>query len=209
MSEGLRERKKAETRRALASAALRLADELGPDGVTVEAIAEAAGVSPRTFFNYFSTKEDAIVGTTPAHSSGLLANLIGRPDGEPPLEALRATARALGGLLEARADDWTRRHRLFQRYPALSARHATRFAEVERGLVEEIARRTGLDPDLDTYPALVVSTALGAIRVAMAVWQERNRPGPLTDLLDEAFDHLTKGLGRPLAVDRTDRLSAV
>jgi AcrR family transcriptional regulator len=177
--------------------------------VTVEAIAEAAGVSPRTFFNYFSTKEDAIVGTTPAHSSELLANLLDRPDGEPPLEALRATAHALGGLLEARADDWTRRHRLFQRYPALSARHATRFAEVERGLVEEIARRTGLDPDLDTYPALVVSTALGAIRVAMAVWQERNRPGPLTDLLDEAFDHLTKGLGRPLPVDRTDRLSAV
>jgi AcrR family transcriptional regulator len=209
MSEGLRERKKAETRRALASAALRLADELGPDGVTVEAIAEAAGVSPRTFFNYFSTKDDAIVGTTPAHSSELLSNLIARPEEEAPLEALRATARELVGTLEAGADDWMRRHHLFQRYPALSARHASRFAEVERGLVEEIARRTGLDPDLDTYPALVVSTALGAIRVAMAVWQERNRPGPLADLLDETFDHLTKGLGRPLTVDQHDRLSAV
>jgi AcrR family transcriptional regulator len=47
--------------------------------VTIEAIAEAAGVSPRTFFNYFSSKEDAIVGIAPAQSSALLADLLARP----------------------------------------------------------------------------------------------------------------------------------
>jgi AcrR family transcriptional regulator len=209
MTEGLRERKKAETRRALSSAALRLADELGPDGVTVEAIAEAAGVSPRTFFNYFSSKEDAIAGIMPAHSSELLADLVARPEGEAPLDALRATARDAATRLEASADDMMRRRNLFQRHPTLAARNAAGFAEVERGLVEEIARRTGLDPDLDTYPALVVAAALGAIRVAIAVWHERDRPGPLTDLLDETFDHLVQGLSEPHAADRSSELSAI
>lgn len=209
MNEGLRERKKAETRRALASAALRLADELGPDGVTVEVIAEAAGVSSRTFFNYFASKEDAIAGITPAQSSELLADLIARPEGEAPLDALRATAHSVAGRLEASAHDWMRRRSLFRRYPTLAARHAAGFAEVERGLVEEIARRTGLDPDRDTYPALVVSAALGAIRVAIAVWWERDRPGPLTDLLDETFDHLQQGLGGPHAAGASSQLSAI
>jgi len=198
VGEGLRERKKAETRQALASAALHLADTLGPDGVTVEAIAEAAGVSPRTFFNYFTSKEDAIVGITPAHSSELLADLVARPAGEEPLVALRATARAAAARLEAGADDWMRRRTLFHRHPTLAGRHAARLAEVERGMVEEIARRTGLDPDRDPYPALVVAAALGAIRVAIGAWTSRSRPGPLATHLDDAFAHLAAGLPAPI-----------
>jgi len=194
MTEGLRERKKAETRRALASAALHLADTRGPDGVTVEAIAEAAGVSPRTFFNYFASKEDAVVGITPAHSSELLADLAARPADEPPLSALRATALSAAARLEAGADDWMRRRRLFRRHPTLAGRHAARLAEVERGLVEEVARRTGLDPDRHPYPSLVVAAALAAIRVAIGTWTELDRPGPLSTQLHEAFDHLTTGL---------------
>ena len=195
--EGLRERKKAETRQALAAAALELAEALGPDGVTVEAIAEAAGVSPRTFFNYFATKEDAVVGMSPAHSSALLADLVARPAGEAPLEALRATALAAAARLEAGADDWMRRRALFHRHPTLAGRQAARLAEVERGMVEEIARRTGLDPDADPYPALVVAAALGAIRVAIATWTTRARPGSLTDHLDATFAQLAAGLPDP------------
>jgi AcrR family transcriptional regulator len=197
VTEGLRERKKAETQRALSSAALHLADQLGPDRVTVEAIADAAGVSPRTFFNYFPSKEDAIVGVTSRRSSEMLADLLARPPAEAPLDALRATALSTTRRLEADADDVMRRRLLFQRYPTLAARHAAGFAEVERGLVEEIARRTGLDPDRDTYPALVVAAALGAVRVAITAWHERDRPGPIADLLNETFDELSRGLHGP------------
>ena len=200
MREGLRERKKAETHQALAKAALDLADRLGPDRVTVEAIADAAGVSPRTFFNYFSSKEDAIVGIAPAQSSALLADLLSRPEGEPLLDALRAVVLAAAERLQAVGDDWVIRHRLIQKHHALAVTRSSWFAEVERRMAEEIARRTGLDPGLDVYPALVVSATIGALRVAIDVWQERGRTGALETLIDDAFDVLAQGLQVPHSV---------
>jgi AcrR family transcriptional regulator len=200
MREGLRERKKAETHQALAKAALDLADRLGPDRVTVEAIADAAGVSPRTFFNYFSSKEDAIVGIAPAQSSALLADLLSRPEGEPPLDALRAVVLAAAERLQAVGDDWVIRHRLIQKHHSLAVTRASWFAEVERRMTEEIARRTGLDPGLDVYPGLVVSATIGALRVAIDVWQERGRAGALEMLIDDAFDVLAHGLRLPHTV---------
>jgi AcrR family transcriptional regulator len=194
---GLRERKKAETRQALSAAALRLAEELGPDRVTVEAIALASGVSPRTFFNYFAHKDDAILGISPDEPSGLLDDLVARPPGEAPLAALRGATLAAAGRLESQADELWARHRLTQAHPALAVRRTARFAEVERELVEEIARRTGLDPDRDAYPALVVACALAALRVAMSVWYEADRPVALAGLFTDTFDQLGAGLPLP------------
>jgi AcrR family transcriptional regulator len=197
MTDGLRERKKAETRQALMTAAVRLAEQLGPDRVTVEAIAEAAGVSARTFFNYFPSKEDAIIGINPDETSELLDDLASRPADEAPLEALHAMALAAVARLEAKADDMATRHRLTQAHPSLAMRRAARFSEVERAVAGEIARRTGLDVDREPYPMLAAATALIAIRVAMAAWQERDRRGPLADLLDESFTLLARGLPSP------------
>jgi AcrR family transcriptional regulator len=193
MTQGLRERKKAETRDALASAALRLADELGPDRVTVDDIASAAGVSPRTFFNYFASKEDAIVGSSESSAARLVQELAARPAREAPIDALRAAIHASADHLQTDPDDWLIRHRLVGRYPALGVRYAARLAAVEHELVLEIARRTRLDPEIDTYPAVVVSAAMAASRVALTVWQERERHGSLPDLFDEVFDQLASG----------------
>jgi AcrR family transcriptional regulator len=198
MTDGLRERKKAETRQGLMTAAVRLAEELGPERVTVEAIAEAAGVSPRTFFNYFQSKEDAIVGVSPTETIELLEDLAARPADEAPFDSLRAMALAAAARLEAKADDMMARHRLTQAHPSLAMRRAARFTEVERLLAEVIAERTGLDVDRDPYPMLAASAALSAIRVAMSAWQERDRRGPLVDLLDETFTLLALGLPSPV-----------
>ena len=127
----MRERKKAETRDALASAALSLADELGPDRVTVDEIAAAAGVSARTFFNYFATKEDAIVGSSESSTARVVQELAARPASEPPIDALRAAVHASADHLQADPDDWIIRHRLVGRYPALRERYAARLAAVE------------------------------------------------------------------------------
>ncbi len=200
MTEGLRERKKEETRRALSSAALRLARQLGPDGVTIEAIAEAAGVSPRTFFNYFPSKDDAIVGVAPAEASELVRDLVDQPDDATPLEALRGMCLAAVPRLELTADDLWARHQLMQEHPSLAARRNAAFAEVERRLAGEIARRTGRDLESDLYPTLVVTAASGALKAAVSVWQERGRRDPLAELIDEAFQTIASGFALPVAI---------
>jgi AcrR family transcriptional regulator len=200
VTDGLRERKKAETRRALSSAALRLAREHGPDGVTIEAIAEAAGVSPRTFFNYFASKDDAIVGVAPAEASELVRDLADQPADAAPLDALRGMCMAAVPRLEESADELWARHQLTQDHPYLAARRAAAFADVERRLAAEIARRTGRDLDRDPYPMLVVAAASGALKAAVAVWQERSRTEPLADVLDEAFRHVEAGFVAPVAL---------
>ena len=201
MREGLRERKKAETHQALAKAALDLADRLGPDGVTVEAIADAAGVSPRTFFNYFSSKEDAIVGIAPAQSSALLADLLSRPDGEPPLGALRAVVLAAAERLQAVGDDWVIRHRLIQKHHSLAVRVPPGSpSRAAHGRGDRPPDRPGPRPR--RLPALVVSATIGALRVAIDVWQERGRAGALETLIDGAFDVLAHGLRCPSVASR-------
>src|SRR5215210_1582724 len=85
----MRERKKLATREALSTAALRLALEHGPENVRVDDIAEAAGVSPRTYNNYFSSREQAIVAAITAERALRIgAALRARPSDEPLAEAV-------------------------------------------------------------------------------------------------------------------------
>src|SRR5688500_11119898 len=109
---GRRERKKLETRRALAGAALRLAAERGVDQITIDEIADEADVSVRTFFNYCPSKEAAIAAWDRERMAAMHAEVRDRPADEPPLEAMRAVLRsAFDGYAE---DTETRllRHRL-------------------------------------------------------------------------------------------------
>ena len=87
---GLRERKKRDTQARLHTAAIHLATEHGPAHVTVEQIAAAAGVSPRTFFNYYPTKDAAISGATPDLPDALVRALARRPPTEQPWASLEA-----------------------------------------------------------------------------------------------------------------------
>jgi AcrR family transcriptional regulator len=194
---GRRERKKLETHRALSTAARELALARGLDGLTVEDIADAADVSVRTFFNYFSCKEEALVGVEPAVLAELGAELQERPAGESPLEALKAVlASGVDDVAEAMRR-WSLRTELVRRHPSLLPRHLAALAEIEAALVRALAARLGTDPVTDPFPAIAVAAAMGTLRAAVASWEDAGRRGSLDAAVDAAFATLAAGLPAP------------
>lgn len=191
-----RDRKKSETRDALRAAALRLALEHGYDQLTVEAITAEADVSLRTFFNYFSSKDDALLAPDVDRAAELARALVARPAAEPPVVALRAVFLGLADLLEERQPLWQARNALLRANPHLWPRMAAGFVAFERSLAEAVAARTGTDPDRDLYPGVVAASVVGALRAALAQWRTADAAS-LPALLSDAFDVLAGGLSLP------------
>ncbi len=197
----LRERKKLATRRSLRRVALDLVAERGFAHVTVEDIAEAADVSPRTFFNYFPSKEAAVVGTDPDRVATLRGRIVREGLGEPVLTALRVV---MTSEAEAWADelselggaptDWLRRMKEARADPHLRAAHAAQMAMVERAIAEGLAERLGTDPDRDPYPGLLAAMAAGVFRSSMNFWAGSGGTMPLGQLIELAFRALADGL---------------
>src|ERR687889_1943602 len=184
---GRRERKKLQTHRALATAARELALARGLDHLTVEEIADAADVSVRTFFNYFSCKEEALVGVEPAVLEELGAELRERPAEETPLEALQAVlATGLDDVTEAMRR-WSLRTELVRRHPSLLPRHLAALAEIEGALVRALAARLGTDPATDPFPAVAVAASMAPLRATAGWWGDAERPGSLDGAVHRAF----------------------
>lgn len=194
--EGLRERKKRATRRALQLAALSLVAERGLDGVTTEEIAAAADVSSRTFFNYFPTKEDALVGADPELSTRLTGEFLARPRAESPLQALRVVFLTQAEAIADNQPLWQLRQQVVQANPSLLPALVGASVQTERHLAEAIAERTGSDPD-DTYPALVAAVASAAMRTALQHCAATGFTRPLADVVTEIYDALMDGLPAP------------
>lgn len=197
---GRREQKKLATRRALADAALRLSVENGIERVTVEQITQEAGVSLRTFFNYFSGKEDAIVAGDAATSEALVASFARRPRGEPVLVALRS---AIDEVLPTQIDP-TRAHqrRALRRTPALLPHQVAAFAAYEQQLAAAIASRLDLDAETDPYPATLAAAALACLRVTVQRWLDAPRPQD-KDSLTAAVDTMISMLAIGFETKRT------
>jgi len=197
----LRERKKLATRRALRRAAFELVTEHGFARVTVEDIAAAADVSPRTFFNYFPTKEAALFGADPDRITALRERVARLAPGEPALAALRLVmvddARAAAAELTELGGDpagWLRRMKSAHTDPQLRAARAAQMAMTERAIAEGIAERLGTDPERDPYPSLLAATAAGVFRASISFWAGTGGTVPLEHLIDQAFGALADGL---------------
>ncbi len=197
---GRRDRKKLATRRALRNAALQLVAERGFANVTIEDITEAADVAPRTFFNYFPSKESAVIGADPERVALMRSGLMGRPSRESPLEALRAVLVDYTGAIADELDDLGegRGHGSAGIAPCRTiltyALYAAHISELEGGIVDSLARRLGKDPARDPYPALVTATAFAAARVAALYWAANGGVDPLDVLTGAAIDTLAGGL---------------
>jgi len=208
----LRERKKLATRRLLRRAALMLVAERSLASVTVEDIAEAADVSPRTFFNYFPSKEAVLFGGDPDRAAQLRERVATWAPGQPALEVLRVVLRAdaeamaqelreLGG----EPGDWLRRMKVARTDPHVRAAHAGQMAMIERAIAEGLATRLGADAESDPYPGVLAAAAVAVLRACMVFWAGAGIDGTteLGDLIDQAFSALAAGL--PDNVNETDR----
>jgi AcrR family transcriptional regulator len=195
-SGGLRERKKVATREALRAAALRLALENGPENVRVDDIAEAAGVSPRTYNNYFASREQAIAAAILAERATRIAAAVRARPTEPLAEAVTAAV----------VDEYTNEPPgsaldLIMSAPRLRAEFIDGVSDLREPLTSAIEDRVG-----DPYTAAVLAAAVSAAaKVAVEHWarpSESTGKGflvvtgekPLAELLRDALAHVAPAL---------------
>jgi AcrR family transcriptional regulator len=197
----LRERKKLATRRCIRRIAIDLIAERGFSHVTIEDIAAAADVSPRTFFNYFPSKEAVLYGADPARAEETRARLVHDLPGRSALDVLRlvladharvfaAELADLGGDPARWAGQMTAAHADRQ----LRAAQAAHMAQVESDFAAALAERLGTDPDRDPYPMLLAAAATGVLRAIISFWAASGGAVPLDQLTDAAYQALADGL---------------
>lgn len=175
--ETLRARKQRQTREAIHRAALRRALEYGIDNVTVAEVSAEANVSPRTFFNYFPTKEDAILGLRDVQDSvaedAAMESLMDRePTGDLLADVTSLVRSVFSATLSGNTRDQIREAVI--RYPQLRRRQLERFSLVEQRLGRIVARHLESDPrfsdgslDIEDAARMIVAICAGAIRFAI------------------------------------------
>ena len=193
-----RERKKLETRQALEQAALRLFAERGYEQTTVEEIAEAADVAVRTFFRYFSSKQDVLFGdVVKDRVSRLRTELAVRPRRESPITSITTVMDLLDVAGEDEEEQILARFDLLRHQPSLRTRYLDLINAMRLVVVEFVADRTGMDPRHDMYPHLLAGAAAASWDTSLTLWAESHGKLSLRDLRNEAFAALSAGLPKP------------
>jgi AcrR family transcriptional regulator len=193
--DGLRERKKSRTHDAIVEAAIELFEQKGFDATTVEEIAAAADVSPRTFFRYFDSKLDVVMphmheGDDDQSFAEWLAT---RPSDEPLIEAVRQVYRQdLGDMVENNPLG-VRQLRVTMSTPSLRSHAYDHFQEHQEDMVKVFAERLGVEPD--DLQARLMAAAVGTMLWTVADrWVAEGAPEDrLLPLVDEGFRLLATG----------------
>ncbi|MBK3557197.1 TetR family transcriptional regulator [Streptomyces globisporus] len=183
----LAERKRQLVSDELTGAALRLLAQKGFDAVTIDEIVAAAGVSKRTFFRYFASKEDVVIQFLAEMGTDMRAELAGRPAQEPPSVALRHTIWVSIDACAGHADQALRVVQLILGTPSLLARFLERQAQWRDELATEVADRLGLAPETDLYPQLAAGMALAAFGTVLQRWSDSDGAEDPATLTDRAF----------------------
>jgi AcrR family transcriptional regulator len=188
--QGLRERKRRETSERIIGKGLKLFVKNGYEATTLDAIAEAAGISRRTFFYYFKSKEDVLLA---ARDSGfreaLRPAMLDEPPDQAPVDAVRNCLIKIASRYETRESVVF--DRLMESTPALRARKEAVFVDTEQILLEAMCevwpspgRRDGL--------RLVAMVAMGTLRLALDKWKQNDAARPLAYYIRQGFALLAK-----------------
>ncbi|MFJ9430407.1 TetR family transcriptional regulator [Streptomyces sp. NPDC101490] len=178
----------------LREAALQLLALKGFDAVTIDEIAATAGVSKRTFFRYFASKEDVVVQFLVDMGTGMRAALASRPGEERPSVALQHAVWVSMAACADHSDRALRVVRLILSTPALRARFLERQDQWRDDLAAELAQRLRLDPDTDLYPRLAAGMALTAFDAVLRRWSGSGGAEDPAELTRRAFATIAPAL---------------
>jgi len=186
---GLRERKKEQTTERLHRAALDLISERGFDAASIDDICEAADVSKTTFYRYFETKEDVLLGRASENLEFLRAAFAECPPEESLIDAARFACGRFAERIEAERETKLLVSRISRSTPSLAARSLSHYTQWEDLLRSEAERRAprSTDPMLLWVQA---STVAAAVRSASDFWLEHGAERPLGELIDTALASL-------------------
>lgn len=182
---------RADTRARIQQVALELFARAGFEQVTADEIADAAGISRRTFFRCFATKADAVWGEFDAHVARLADLLAATRRDQPVLASVCAAYVEVNDYADRELPALRQRMALILGEPALQAHSQVRYADVDRVVAEHVARRTGQSPEA-LLPRLVATSTRAAATTAFEVWLADGTT-PLGAALHAAFEQLALG----------------
>jgi AcrR family transcriptional regulator len=194
----LRERNKARARAEIADAALRLFFDRGFEGVTVDEIVSAAGVSRRTFFRYFETKEDALLADYPELNARLTEAL--RTSGpDNAMQAIRTGLHGMADWYSERSEAVLARSRVIRDTSiSVAARNLEFLSQWEPCLAQAVASQVGAGAG-DLLPRTAAAMIVGAFRAALTQWVRSSGDQDLHALTDQALDLIEDGLHSALS----------
>lgn len=188
--EGLRERKKRQTREHIAEVALRLFLENGYDATSLDHIAAAAGISRRTIFAYFKSKDDIVLTLQAAAWDAMLSELLTVSPEIPPLEAI--CSQLVRYLAPYESEQVRASDRLMRASETLKARKQAAYAAQEEALFATLCQ-IWPDPDQRLRLRLVAMVSLGALRLALESWGADQHGRTAASFLEELFAQLAPG----------------
>ena len=183
--DGLRARKRRDTLERITEAGLRLFIEQGFEATTLDAIAEASGISRRTFFAYFKSKDEVLLGRDGSgFAEALRPALLAQPADLTPLETLHHCFLELASRYES--DESIVVDRILRSTEALRQRKEALFVAMESQVAETLYRRW---PQPERRPELRMAAmiGMGTLRLAIEAWRQDEGARPLADHIAQGF----------------------
>lgn len=183
---GLREQKRQQTMRRIVDAGVKLFGLYGYETTTLDAIAAEAGISRRTFFHYFKSKDDILISMQTGLGDRLVEGLAAQPPGQRPMQAMRTVLLALAA--PYRPEELIVVDRLMRSSETVQARKQASYAHDEKVVLAALRQRWPDEPDMALR--LVATLSIATVRLSLDAWSEEGGTRPLVDLARETFDAL-------------------
>ncbi len=186
----LRERKKRLAQTTIEEAALRLFQQKGYEQTSIQDIADVVMMSPRTFFRYFASKEEVLVGPMRATLSDGIHSLQRVASTESPHVALRVIFVHLASLYQQQRASFLIRYQVAMQTPSIASLYLSALAETEPAMCDVLCSHQEAAMNRNKIRFLV-AIYMTALRVALNVWLENEAQGDLASLLGEYLDSLS------------------